>query len=106
MQAGLTNPLSDTFRIYNPSKNIEERDSDLSYIYYWIPELKGFTLPEILQKAYLANNSYPDQMLDWSKTRKINGKIVSDLRKKVYRNIMRSKINSTKNFEKCKEAKS
>ncbi len=26
MQSGMTNPMSDTFRIYNPNKNIEEKD--------------------------------------------------------------------------------
>jgi deoxyribodipyrimidine photo-lyase len=52
MQAGVTNPFSDTFRIYNPTKNIEERDSDLSFIYHWIPELQGYSLPSILGGAY------------------------------------------------------
>ena len=88
MQAGVTNPLSDTFRIYNPTKNIEERDSDLSFIYHWIPELQGYSLPEILQGAYLDRSSYPKPMLDWGKTRKVNGKVVSDLRKRVRERII------------------
>ena len=53
MQAGVTNPLSDTFRIYNPNKNIEDRDSDLKFIYYWVAELRGYSLPEILAGAYI-----------------------------------------------------
>ncbi len=88
MQAGVTNPLSDTFRIYNPTKNIEERDSDLRFISYWIPELKGYSVPEIVQGAYLGRSTYPQPMLDWSETRKINGKIVSDLRKQVKQRII------------------
>lgn len=88
MQAGVTNPLSDTFRIYNPTKNIEERDSDLRFISYWIPELKGYSVPEIIQGAYLGRSTYPQPMLDWSETRKINGKIVSDLRKQVKQRII------------------
>ena len=83
MQAGVTNPLSDTFRIYNPNKNIPEKDPDLKFIYYWVSELKGYSLPEIIQGKYIGTSSYPPTILDWAKTRKINGKIISDLRKKV-----------------------
>ncbi|MBE8988027.1 FAD-binding domain-containing protein [Nostoc sp. LEGE 12450] len=83
MQSGVTNPLSDTFCIYNPNKNIQEKDPDLKFIYYWISELKGYTLPEIIQGKYIGTSSYPQTILDWAKTRKVNGKIISDLRKKV-----------------------
>ncbi|MCC5668197.1 deoxyribodipyrimidine photo-lyase [Nostoc sp. CHAB 5784] len=83
MQSGVTNPLSDTFRIYNPNKNIPEKDPDLKFIYYWISELKGYSLPEIIQGKYIGTSSYPQTILDWAKTRKVNGKIISDLRKKV-----------------------
>ncbi|MEH2259064.1 FAD-binding domain-containing protein [Nostoc sp.] len=83
MQSGVTNPLSDTFRIYNPNKNIQEKDPDLKFIYYWISELKGYSLPEIIQGKYIGTSSYPQPILDWAKTRKVNGKIISDLRKKV-----------------------
>ncbi|MEH2464686.1 FAD-binding domain-containing protein [Nostoc sp.] len=83
MQAGVTNPLSDTFRIYNPNKNIPEKDRDLKFIYYWVSELKGYSLPEIIQGKYIGTSSYPETILDWAKTRKVNGKIISDLRKKV-----------------------
>ncbi|MFN6571968.1 FAD-binding domain-containing protein [Dendronalium sp. ChiSLP03b] len=83
MQSGVTNPLSDTFRIYNPNKNIQEKDPDLKFIYYWVSELKGYSLPEIIQGKYIGTSSYPQTILDWAKTRKINGKIISDLRKKV-----------------------
>ncbi len=34
MQSGVTNPLSGTFRIYNPNKNLEEKDGDLKFIYH------------------------------------------------------------------------
>lgn len=88
MQAGVTNPLSDTFRIYNPNKNIEDRDSDLKFIYYWVPELRGYSLPEILAGAYMGESHYPPPILDWSQTRKVNGKIVSDLRKKVKQRLL------------------
>ncbi|OYE01936.1 FAD-binding domain-containing protein [Nostoc sp. 'Peltigera membranacea cyanobiont' 232] len=83
MQSGVTNPLSDTFRIYNPNKNITEKDPDLKFIYYWVSELKGYSLPEIIQGKYIGTSSYPQTILDWAKTRKVNGKIISDLRKKV-----------------------
>ena len=83
MQAGVTNPLSDTFRIYNPNKNIEDRDSDLKFIYYWVPELRGYSLSDILAGSYLGMSQYPAPILDWSQTRKVNGKKISNLRKKV-----------------------
>jgi len=83
MQAGITNPLSDTFRIYNPHKNIEEKDSDLRFIYHWIPKLLGYSLPEILEGKYIEHGLYPSPILDWEQTRRVNGKIVSDIRKRV-----------------------
>ncbi len=83
MQAGVTNPLSDTFRIYNPNKNLEEKDGDLKFIYHWVEELRGYSLPEILNGAYLNESPYPEPILDWAETRKVNGKIVSNLRKQV-----------------------
>jgi deoxyribodipyrimidine photo-lyase len=82
MQAGVTNPLSETFRIYNPNKNIAEKDPDLSFVRHWIPELQGYSLDEVSQGKY-TDSYYPQPILDWSQTRKVNGKIVADLRKQV-----------------------
>ena len=82
MQVGVTNPLSDTSRIYNPNKNISDRDSDLKFISDWVPELQGYSLPEILAGAHIGNKcEYPPPILDWTQTRKVNGKRISDLRK-------------------------
>ncbi|KST70088.1 deoxyribodipyrimidine photolyase [Mastigocoleus testarum BC008] len=83
MQAGITNPLSETFRIYNPNKNIQDKDPYLKFIYYWVDELRGYSLPEIIQAKYAGSSSYPQPIVDWSYTRKANGKIISQLRKKV-----------------------
>ncbi|MGB3650939.1 MAG: deoxyribodipyrimidine photo-lyase [Rivularia sp. (in: cyanobacteria)] len=91
MQAGITNPLSSTFRIYNPTKNIKEKDPELNYIYHWVEELRGYSLPEILAGEYINESSYPQPMIDWSQTRKVNGKIVSDLRKKVRARLLSEK---------------
>lgn len=102
MQAGITNPLSDTFRIYNPNKNIEDRDSDLKFIYYWVPELRGYSLPEILDGVYRGESPYPAPVLDWVQTRKVNGKIVSDLRRKVKQRLIESGGNE---FEQATKAK-
>jgi deoxyribodipyrimidine photo-lyase len=82
MQSGVTNPLSETFRIYNPNKNIAEKDPDLRFIHHWIEELQGYSLDEVSQGKY-ADSYYPQPILDWSQTRKVNGKIVADLRKQV-----------------------
>ncbi|QDL12020.1 deoxyribodipyrimidine photo-lyase [Brasilonema octagenarum UFV-E1] len=88
MQAGITNPLSDTFRIYNPNKNIEEKDSDLRFIYHWIPKLLGYSLSEILEGKYIEHGLYPSPILDWAQTRLVNGKIVSDIRKRVKQRLL------------------
>lgn len=88
MQAGVTNPLSDTFRIYNPNKNLEEKDGDLKFIYHWVEELRGYSLAEILDGAYLNESPYPAPILDWAQTRKVNGKIVSNLRKQVKQRLL------------------
>ncbi|MBD2325421.1 FAD-binding domain-containing protein [Alkalinema sp. FACHB-956] len=83
MQAGITNPLSETFRIYNPTKNIEEKDPQLRFIHYWLSELKPYGLNEILRGDYLTESTYPKPILDWAETRKVNGKVISNLRKQV-----------------------
>jgi len=88
MQSGVTNPLSDTFRIYNPNKNLQEKDSDLRIIHYWIPELRGYSLPEILNGVYLNDGLYPAPILNWSQTRRVNGKIVSNLRQQVRERLL------------------
>ncbi|PPS46159.1 deoxyribodipyrimidine photolyase [Chroococcidiopsis sp. TS-821] len=88
MQSGVTNPLSDTFRIYNPNKNLQEKDSDLKFIYYWIPELRGYNLAEILNGVHLNDGLYPAPILNWSQTRGVNGKAVSDLRQKVKERLL------------------
>ncbi len=45
--------------------------------------MRGYNLPEILEGAYLKESPYPAAILDWAQTRKVNSKIVSDLRKRV-----------------------
>lgn len=84
-QAGVTNPMSKVFRIYNPTKNLQEKDPNLQFVRYWIPELKSHNMQQILAGEY--KSSYPQPILDWKQTRKINGKIVSDLRKQVKKRL-------------------
>jgi deoxyribodipyrimidine photo-lyase len=83
MQAGITNPLSETFRIYNPAKNLAEQDPDLEFVRFWVPELRGYSLEEITQVVYLSEAFYPEPIVDLQRTRKVNGKVVADLRKQV-----------------------
>ncbi|MBW4550565.1 MAG: deoxyribodipyrimidine photo-lyase [Aphanocapsa sp. GSE-SYN-MK-11-07L] len=91
MQAGIVNPLSETFRIYNPNKNIGDRDPDLKFLSYWVPELRGYSLAEIQAEAYRNHSPYLTAILNWSQTRKVNGKIISDLRKKVRQRLLSTK---------------
>jgi deoxyribodipyrimidine photo-lyase len=87
MQAGVTNPLIGAFRIYNPDKNLIEKDVDLKFIRRWIPELKGFDKEKILNSNGLGD--YPARMLNWTQTKETNGKVISDLRNQVKERIIR-----------------
>ena len=50
---------------------------------FWIPELKPYSTNQLLSGEYSATNTYAQPVLDYKQTRRVNGKIVSDLRKKV-----------------------
>mgnify|MGYP001028593197 CR=1 FL=1 len=87
MQAGVTNPLSKTFRIYNPTKNLQTKDPDLKYVHHWLPEMrKHKTIEDVLLHA--------KPIIDYSQARKINGKIISDIRK-----VVRERIAAEKGIE-------
>lgn len=88
MQAGIANPLSDSFRIYNPTKNLQEKDENLEFVYHWVPELKGYSLSAIMEKTYIDKSEYPAPILDWGETRKVNGSIVSKLRRRVKERLL------------------
>ena len=64
--------------------NLEHR----KFIYQWVPELRGYSLSEILAEAYINESPYPEPILDWSQTRKVNGKIISNLRKQVKQRLV------------------
>jgi deoxyribodipyrimidine photo-lyase len=83
MQAGVTNPLSETFRIYNPNKNLEDRDANLKFIHHWLPELRRYNLARILSADYLKDGVYYPPIVDWALTRRVEGKVVSELRRQV-----------------------
>lgn len=83
MQSGITNPLSPTFRIYSPTKNLRDRDNTAAYVHFWLPETRGKNVEAIIKDA--------KPMLDFSESRKRNGKIVSDLRKQVRERIIAEK---------------
>lgn len=83
MQAGITNPLSPTFRMYSPTKNLRDRDPSANYVHFWLPETRGKNIDTILREA--------KPMLDFNETRKTNGKIISDLRKQVRERVIREK---------------
>lgn len=88
-QAGINNPMSKTFRIYNPTKNLQDKDPNLQFVHYWIPELRGYSLKQILSGEYQSATNYPAPVLDWKQTRKDNGKIVSNLRAEVRERLER-----------------
>ncbi|MBF2067533.1 MAG: hypothetical protein IGS39_24415 [Calothrix sp. C42_A2020_038] len=70
--------------MYNPTKNIEERDPDLHFISHWVPELQGYSLPKIIQGTYTGRSSYPEPILDWSHLRKcVKQRIINKGRQKL-----------------------
>ena len=48
----------------------------------------GYSLFEIIQGKYIELGSYQKPILDWSMTRKVNGKIVSDIRSRVRERLL------------------
>ena len=63
-QAGVTNPISKTFRIYNPTKNLQDKDPNLQFVRYWIPELSGYSIKDLLSRTYISTSNYPEPVLD------------------------------------------
>ncbi|MEM1366713.1 MAG: FAD-binding domain-containing protein [Cyanobacteria bacterium P01_H01_bin.15] len=82
-QAGATNPMSESFRIYNPTKNLKDKDPKLRFVYHWVPELRGYPLEDLLTSKPSTQNKYVLPIVDWAKTRRTNGKRLSDLRRRI-----------------------
>jgi deoxyribodipyrimidine photo-lyase len=87
MQAGVINPLVPTFRIYNPQKNLLEKDPDLLFVKHWVPELKPYNIKQILNYEY---QNYPKPLLNWSASKEQNGKIISGIRARVKERLIQS----------------
>ncbi len=69
MQAGIVNPFGKAFRIYDPAKNLLERDPKQDYISSWLPEY--------------GTKAYPKAIFDWSKARKDFPQLVADARRAI-----------------------
>ncbi len=82
MQAGVINPLQETFRVYNPNKNFFERDPEALYVKHWLPELKKYSKKDLFNFAW--NESFhPKPILNWSQTKAVYASQVSEIRKEV-----------------------
>ena len=82
MQAGITNPLSPIFRIYNPSKNLLERDPKLKYVHEWLPEYQHC----LTHEAVL---SHAKPIVDFALNKKVYADIVSRTRRQVRERLQR-----------------
>ncbi len=87
MQAGITNPLSPTFRIYDSDKNLLEKDPDCVFVKRWLPEISHLDVKAI--QTYNLQNLRPPKMLDFTQTKQTNGKIIADLRKQVRTRLLK-----------------
>lgn len=84
MQAGVTNPLSETFRIYNPTTSLRERDPKLQYIHEWLPEYADCkTVDEVLNRA--------KPIVDWKYERRERGGRISNIRRNVRERLYEQK---------------
>jgi deoxyribodipyrimidine photo-lyase len=59
-----------------------------------VPELRGYSLEEIAQAIYLSEAFYPEPIVDLQQTRKVNGKVVADLRRQVRGRLEQAKNQS------------
>jgi len=87
MQAGITNPLSPSFRIYDPDKNLLEKDPDCTFVKRWLPEISHLDVKAV--QTYNLQNLRPPKMLDFTQTKQTNGKIIADLRKQVRTRLLK-----------------
>jgi Deoxyribodipyrimidine photolyase len=81
MQAGITNPLQLAFRIYDPDKNLLEKDPQCAFVKRWLPEINQLETKAI--QNYCLNHLRPPKMLNFQETKRTHGKIIADLRKQV-----------------------
>ena len=81
MQAGITNPLQPAFRIYDPDKNLLEKDPQCAFVKRWLPEISQLEAKAI--QNYRLNHLRPPKMLNFQETKRTHGKIIADLRKQV-----------------------
>lgn len=106
MQAGVTNPLSKTFRIYNPNKNLLEKDPGAEFVHHWIPELRQYSAKQMISAGPLQPlHNYQQPVVDYELMRKSRGKIISNIRSQVRKRLLSSKVLDTEskaNFEAIK----
>jgi deoxyribodipyrimidine photo-lyase len=82
-QAGLTDVLAATFRIYNPQKNLREKDPKLRYVRHWLPELAQHTDEEILR----GTARYAEPVVEWESSRRLGGDALSEMRGRAQRRL-------------------
>lgn len=54
-----------TIRVYSPNKQIIDQDPDTVFIKTWVPELREFTTPQIIEHRNQPLGNYPPQLVDW-----------------------------------------
>ncbi|MGA1190748.1 MAG: deoxyribodipyrimidine photo-lyase/cryptochrome family protein [Bdellovibrionota bacterium] len=63
MQAGVVG--INTIRVYNPEKQLSEHDPHLRFTHHWVPELRSYTLPELLSHTSHPLPHYYKPMVDY-----------------------------------------
>ena len=63
MQAGIVG--INTVRVYSPTKQIADQDPECQFIKQWIPELRDFTVAEIMSYETCPLGQYPRPIVDF-----------------------------------------
>ena len=68
MQAGV---ITNTIRVYSPSKQFIDQDPDGAFVKKWIPELRNRTPVEIANVEKNPLSGYPEAVVDLAKRSKV-----------------------------------
>lgn len=79
MQAGIVG--INTIRVYNPTKQLIDQDSNCQFVKQWVPELSSFSASDIQSYESLPLDHYPKPIIDFSQRSKAMKDQIFNIRK-------------------------